>query len=90
MNNHIKLIESINEKVDKIIHESLSQENKAFLTDNEDSEILPQPDPSDKMEFFLILDLDETLVHFFEDDNEAYVKVLLDTENFNCNFYSEY
>ena len=29
-----------------------------------------------------MLDLDETLVHFFEDENEAYVKVRLGTENF--------
>ena len=90
LNNHIKFNESINEKVDKIIRESISQENKTNLTDDEDSENLPQPDPpyfppkdpSDKREYCLVLDLDETLVHFFEDENEAYVKVRLGTENF--------
>ena len=90
LKNHIKFNESINEKVDKIIRESISQENKTNLTDDEDSENLPQPDPpyfppkdpSDKREYCLVLDLDETLVHFFEDENEAYVKVRLGTENF--------
>ena len=90
LNNNIKFNESINEKVDKIIRESISQENKTNLTDDEDSENLPQPDPpyfppkdpSDKREYCLVLDLDETLVHFFEDENEAYVKVRLGTENF--------
>ena len=90
LNNHIKANESISEKVDKIIRESISQENKTNLADDDDSENLPQPDPpffppkdpSDKREYCLVLDLDETLVHFFEDENEAYVKVRLGTENF--------
>ena len=90
LNNHIKTNELINEKINKIIRDSISQENKSNLTDDDDSENLPQPeapyfpekDPSDKREYCLILDLDETLVHFFEDENEAYVKVRLGTENF--------
>ena len=90
LNNHIKSNELINEKINKIIRDSISQENKANLTDDEDSENLPQPespyfppkDPSDNREYCLVLDLDETLVHFFEDENEAYVKVRLGTENF--------
>ena len=90
LNNHIKNNELINEKVNKIIRDSISQENKSNLDDDEDSENLPQPEapyfppksPSDKREYCLVLDLDETLVHFFEDENEAYVKVRLGTENF--------
>ena len=90
LNNRIKNSELINEKVNKIIRDSISQENKTNLTDDDDSENLPQPeapyfppkDPSDKREYCLVLDLDETLVHFFEDENEAYVKVRLGTENF--------
>jgi len=90
LNNHIKSNELINEKINKIIRDSISQENKANITDDEDSENLPQPespyfppkDPSDNREYCLVLDLDETLVHFFEDENEAYVKVRLGTENF--------
>ena len=88
--NNIKTNEIINEKINKIIRDSISQENKTNLTDDDDSENLPQPDapyfppkdPSDQREYCLVLDLDETLVHFFEDENEAYVKVRLGTENF--------
>ena len=90
LNNHIKSNELINEKINKIIRESISAENKAALTEDEDSENLPQPDapffqpkkPDDKREYCLVLDLDETLVHYFEDENEAYVKVRMGTEKF--------
>ena len=90
LNNHIRCNELINEKINKIIRESISAENKSTLTDDEDSENLPQPDapffqpkkPEDKREYCLVLDLDETLVHYFEDENEAYVKVRMGTENF--------
>ena len=89
INNHIRANELINEKINKIIRESISPE-KNPSTDDEDSENLPQPDapyfaqksPDDKREYTLVLDLDETLVHYFEDENEAYVKVRLGTENF--------
>ena len=43
---------------------------------------LPQKKKDDKREYCLVLDLDETLVHFFEDNNEAYVKVRMGAENF--------
>ena len=90
LNNNIKNNELINEKINNIIRDSISQENKSNLTDDDDSENLPQPDApyfpekdkSDHREYCLVLDLDETLVHFFEDENEAYVKVRLGTENF--------
>jgi Dullard-like phosphatase family protein len=90
INNHIRCNELINEKINKIIRESISAENKSTLTGDEDSENLPQPDapffqpkkPEDKREYCLVLDLDETLVHYFEDENEAYVKVRMGTEDF--------
>ena len=90
INNHIRCNEIINEKINRIIRESISPETKSNLTDDEDSENLPQPDapyfnpkkPDDKREYCLVLDLDETLVHYFEDENEAYVKVRMGTENF--------
>ena len=90
INNHIRNNILIKEKIDKIIRESISPENSSSLTDDEDSENLPQPDPpflgskkpDDKREYCLVLDLDETLVHYFEDENEAYVKVRMGTENF--------
>ena len=43
---------------------------------------LPPKDPNDKREYCLVLDLDETLVHFFEDNCEAYVKVRMGAEYF--------
>ena len=43
---------------------------------------LPPKDPNDKRDYCLVLDLDETLVHFFEDNNEAYVKVRMGAEYF--------
>ena len=90
INNHIRNNGLIKEKIDKIIRESISPENSSSLTDDEDSENLPQPDPpflghkksDDKREYCLVLDIDETLVHYFEDENEAYVKVRMGTENF--------
>ena len=92
INIYIRYNELINEKIDKIIRESLSPESKSSLTDDEDSENLSQPDapyfslkrPDDKREYYFVLDLDETLVHYFEEENEneAYTKVRIGTEEF--------
>ena len=43
---------------------------------------LPPKKKEDKRDYCLVLDLDETLVHFFEDNFEAYVKVRMGAENF--------
>ena len=90
INNNIRCNDLINEKINKIISESISPESKGTLTEDEDSENLSQPEApyfepkkvDDKREYCLVLDLDETLVHYFEDENEAYVKVRMGTENF--------
>jgi Dullard-like phosphatase family protein len=53
---------------------------------------LPPKSSNDKREYTLVLDLDETLVHFCEDENDeenAYVKVRKYTEEF-INSLSEY
>ena len=43
---------------------------------------LPPKKSDDKRDYCLVLDLDETLVHFFEDKKEAYVKVRMGAEHF--------
>ena len=43
---------------------------------------LPPKKIGDKRDYCLVLDLDETLVHFCEDNNEAYVKVRMGAEHF--------
>ena len=43
---------------------------------------LPPKKIDDKRDYCLVLDLDETLVHFCEDNNEAYVKVRMGAEHF--------
>ena len=85
---HIQNNILITDKINKIIKDSLNPE---FTPDLEESqEILKQPDapylPPKKSdnhkEYCLVLDLDETLVHYFEDENESYVKVRMGTEKF--------
>ena len=79
----------ITDKISKIIKDSLNPENTLDLIE-ESQEILKQPDApyfppkknGDKREYCLVLDLDETLVHYFEDENESYVKVRMGTEKF--------
>ena len=68
------------------------ENNENVNEDEDDDEKLPQPEPpflgprkkGDLREYTLVLDLDETLVHYFQDEKEesAYVKVRMGTENF--------
>jgi Dullard-like phosphatase family protein len=52
---------------------------------------LPKKNESEKREYCLVLDLDETLVHYIEEEDEdnAYVKVRMGVEDF-INSLSEY
>ena len=43
---------------------------------------LPKKSSEDKRDYCLVLDLDETLVHYCEEDNAAFVKVRYGTEKF--------
>ena len=78
--------------------DSIQKENSKNNDQNYDSEIndlkninpqeeikvpfLPPKKSDDKRDYCLVLDLDETLVHFFEDNFEAYVKVRMGAEHF--------
>ena len=89
-NNFVKNNTLINEKIESIqkkFHELSDNENgNPQATQNLSEEIpppfLPPKKKEDKRDYTLVLDLDETLVHFFEDNSEAYVKVRMGAENF--------
>ena len=91
LNTIIRNNELINSKINIIIQESLSpEERQDSVTDESEEANLPPPDPpflpkkkeNDKRDYCLVLDLDETLVHYFEDETESYVKVRLGAETF--------
>ena len=90
INLKIKNDESINRKMNLIFKEFLSpeeiiesqeifQNSKDFIPN---PPFLPPKKDNDLRDYCLVLDLDETLVHYFEDDNEAYVKVRMGAEKF--------
>ena len=92
LNNYLKtntLIIEKTEEIQKKCHsENMSNNGNGNPGQNDDlvKEILPPYLPpkkkEDKRDYCLVLDLDETLVHFFEDNSEAYVKVRMGAENF--------
>ena len=92
LNNYLKTNSFIKEKTEEIqkkCHsENISVKENGNALNDEDiiKEILPPYLPpkkkDDKRDYCLVLDLDETLVHFFEDNFEAYVKVRMGAENF--------
>lgn len=59
----------------------IQEEDDSYLTENEteDSNNLPQvpylPPINEKFTYTLVVDLDETLVHYMEEENEAFVQV---------------
>ena len=91
LNLNIRLNELINAKINKMIQESLyPEERQDSATDESEEASLAPPEPpffppkkeNDNRDYCLVLDLDETLVHFFEDETESYVKVRKGTEKF--------
>ena len=91
INSIIRNNELINSKINLIIQESLSpEERQDSPTDDSEDGSVPPPEPpflpakkeNDKRDYCLVLDLDETLVHYFEDETESYVKVRIGAETF--------
>ena len=90
INTKIKNNEIINQKINLIFQESHSPEelfDSQATFENSQGTIpnppfLPPKKENDLRDYCLVLDLDETLVHYFEDENEAYVKVRKGTEKF--------
>ena len=83
--------DSLKPKISKDIEETIKEEDLNKNEYIEDMVIpkpsipyLPKKDKNDKREYCLVLDLDETLVHYIEEENEedAYVKVRNGAENF--------
>ena len=98
INEHIKNNSMIYNKINEVIRNDKSPENANYNDNNHMSgnpqlngncinkevpiPFLPPKKEDDNREYTLVLDLDETLVHFFEDNNEAYVKVRMGAECF--------
>ena len=92
INEHLKnnsLIKDKIENVEKKYHSpensnenEISQLNGGIMTQKIKPPYLPPKREDDNRDYCLVLDLDETLVHFFEENNEAYVKVRMGAENF--------
>ena len=91
LNLNIRSNELINAKINKMIQESLSPEERQDSPTDESEEVsLAPPEPpyfppkreNDNRDYCLVLDLDETLVHYFEEETESYVKVRKGTEKF--------
>ena len=90
--------DSIKPKISKVVEDAIDKDNINYNDEIEDSLVpkpsipfLPLKKGSDKREYCLVLDLDETLVHYIEEENEdtAYVKVRMGAENF-INILSEF
>ena len=89
LNENIRNNFLINEKINIIIKKLNSPENNEENQQNDNIikkditiPYLPPKKKDDKRDYCLVLDLDETLVHFFEDNSDAYVKVRMCTEQF--------
>ena len=98
INDHIKNNSLIYNKINEVIRNDNSPENANYIYNNHMNgnpqlngncikrdipiPFLPPKREDDNREYTLVLDLDETLVHFFEDNNEAYVKVRMGAECF--------
>ena len=104
MDDFLKGNDLLNQKINRIIRDSIKPNISKLLEEvldeeNDLNEDMPKPsipflnpkNENDKREYCLVLDLDETLVHYIEEENEekAYVKVRMGAEDF-INILNEY
>ena len=82
--NHINQMNNLNNNNDNKCDDDINEQfiKNEYIAQEVTEPYLPPKKIDDKRDYCLVLDLDETLVHFCEDNNEAYVKVRMGAEHF--------
>jgi TFIIF-interacting CTD phosphatase-like protein len=82
--NNINKINNSDNKNDYKADDEINEQfiKNEYIVQEVTEPFLPPKKIDDKRDYCLVLDLDETLVHFCEDNNEAYVKVRMGAEHF--------
>ena len=80
LNNKINQIERQNE-IENMIKNNNIRNNNDNISSNQNYNILPEFD-SKKYKYSIFIDLDETIVHYYEKDNNYFVKVRIGADDF--------
>ena len=78
----LKNNEKLNNKIDKIEKEYILYIRKNNNEEKEEKKNLILPEMDKKKKYSLFIELDETLVHYYEEGNNYFVKVRCGTEDF--------
>ena len=78
----LKNNEKLNNKIDKIEKEYILYMRKNNNEEKEEKKNLILPEMDKKKKYSLFIELDETLVHYYEEGNNYFVKVRCGTEDF--------
>lgn len=79
--NEVKLVELYNNMDNYEIEEDISKKEEKIIQKEEFENILPDFD-NKKYKYSVVIELDETLVHYYEENNNYFVKVRFGCENF--------